>query len=181
MYTLADKRDMTKAHYDALFDFIQSSVDNIHNQCPWLLHPPKDAHSKKPPKGDKVRKSNVNAFTGSGTSGDTSATTDQNLKAMRDKQAEYGPCPACNQSHTFKGRHGNQVASSRMDQCKNFLAKSPDQMVEFLLEVNGCTRCLSWRHVRADCPSDRMTCPVKTGDTPCGKPHHKLLHKSKKP
>ena len=152
-------------------------MDNIHTQSPWLLQPPK---GKKPGKPDKTgRPANVNAFIGSQT-GD-STTQEQRDKAMKDKQAVYGPCPACGKSHTFKGRNGNLVASSRMDTCKKFLAKTPDQMVDFVLEKNACTRCLSWMHVRADCPSERMACPVKHDDTVCGRPHHKLLHKSKRP
>ena len=36
-------------------------------------------------------------------------------------------------------------------------------------------------NVRADCIYEKMTCPVKVIRVPCGKPHHKLLHNSKKP
>ncbi len=54
-------------------------------------------------------------------------------------------------------------------------------MVDFLQEKNACTWCLSWLHVRADCPYDNFTCPVKENGSICGKHHNKLLHKSRRP
>ena len=178
---VADKRDMAKAHYDALFEFIESTVDNLHTQSPWLLQPQKSAKGNKSGSMKPGKTTYTNAFTGNRETDSGGDGADKAQKRLKEKQEQYGPCPACGKGHTFKGRTDAQIASSRMDTCKKFLAKTPDQMVDFVLEKDACTRCLSWVHVRADCPYDKMKCPVKHNDTLCGRPHHKLLHKSKRP
>ena len=173
---LAEKRDVAKAQYDALTTFIHETVDNLHTQSPWLLLPPPSKKDDKRTPGGRNQRS-LNAVTGSKETDERH--TDQ--AKLKEKQAAYGPCPACKKGHTFKGRNGQTIASSRMSDCKKLTSKTPDQMAEFLISNNACTRCLSWLHVRADCPLNNFTCPVKENGVVCGKDHSRLLHKSKNP
>ena len=173
---LAEKRDVAKAQYEALATFIHETVDNLHTQSPWLLMPPP---SKKDDKKGGKNQRNINAATTGRKDRPDDKPTDQ--ARLKEKQTEYGPCPACGKGHTFKGRNGQTIASNRMSDCKKLTSKSPDQMVDFLTSNSSCTRCLSWLHVRADCPYDNFTCSVKEGGSVCGRDHNRLLHKSKKP
>ena len=166
---------MARAHYQAVTTFISETVDNLYSQSPWLMEPPKEK-----PKNTRGGGRDANLFTGKpgkdtdSDSGDKAARDQAKLKEM---QAKYGPCPACHKGHTFKSNRSDQmIASSRMDSCKKLADKTPDQLVDFLIENNACTSCMSWLHVRADCIYEKMTCPVKVNGVPCGKPHHKLLH-----
>ena len=100
---VADKRDIAKAHYQALFKFIETTVDNLHTQSPWLLQPSKGNKGNKSATARPGKTTYTNAFTSNreAESGETSAEKAQ--KKLKEKQEEYGPCPACGKSHTFKG------------------------------------------------------------------------------
>ena len=80
-----DKRTMAKANYDALYEFIASTVDNLHTQSPWLLQPPKTTQGWRLPKGDKPRVANLNAFMGASQGGSTAPQTDEQRKRMKEK------------------------------------------------------------------------------------------------
>merc|ERR1711894_727672 len=56
----------------------------------------------------------------------------------------------------------------------------PDAMVDFLIENKSCTRCLSWLHMKAECPFENIVCTIKESGVPCAKPHSFKLHKSKR-
>ena len=134
---------MARAHYHAVTTFISETVDNLYSQSPWLMEPPKEK-----PKNNRGGKREANLFngkpakSGNGDHGDNAAKDQAKLK---EKQAEYGPCPGCGKGHIFEStRSGQQIASSRMDNCKKLASKTPDQVVDFILEHNACTRCMSW-------------------------------------
>ena len=180
MSGLAEKRDAARAQYDAVCTFIHDTVDALHSQSPWLLIPPssKENKNKRHPNG-KIH--NLNAATRGREAGDSGDPKPSDQERMKAKQSEYGPCPACNRGHTFKGKNGQMIASSRRTDCKKFASKTPDQMVDFLKLKDACTRCLSWLHTRQSCPYDYLTCNQKDNGEVCGKDHSRLLHKSKKP
>lgn len=39
---VAEKRDVARAHYQAVTTFISDMVDNLYSQSQWLMEPPKD-------------------------------------------------------------------------------------------------------------------------------------------
>ena len=93
------------------------------------------------------------------------------------------PCPACDQTHTFTGREGREITSTRLWSCPTFKEMGISERVSLLQKVNGCAKCLDYtgRHQREHClckdrDGEPFTCNHKEGDVLCGKDHHWLLH-----
>ena len=71
--------------------------------------------------------------------------------------------------------------SDRLNDCSKFRGLSADDRVDFVTSKDACVKCLSWRHVRENCPVEQMKCTFKDqSGTQCAGPHHRLLHGSSK-
>ena len=102
---------------------------------------------------------------------------------IADRKKSYGPCPACNKSHTFEKEFPAPIGkaylpSMRLDSCPEYMKKSPKERGELLEKVKGCYVCLDYKHKGEDFRIKNKTCDVTVGTGKCGGPHNKLLHNS---
>ena len=92
---------------------------------------------------------------------------------------EIGPCPCCNQEHTYVRRDKMNWPSDRLFTCKKFKDMSAQERGTMIETLKGCPRCLSWRHDKTKCSSQVVKCSVDVGNgQKCGLDHSYLVHDS---
>ena len=118
-------------------------------------------------------------------SGDPDDTTDQievNKTKNRKKKLKesIGPCPLCKEEHTyFKKQDKSNWPSDRLFTCKKFKEKTDIERGQYLEELQGCSRCTSWKHAKDKCTSKVVKCTVDNSDgTKCEQDHSYLVHGS---
>ena len=89
-----------------------------------------------------------------------------------------GKCPVCFNQHTWQRKDGSWWPSDRLITCKKFKDMNIAQRSTAIEGCNGCPRCTSWKHQRADCKMKANNCGYKTGSTVCQGDHSKLVHGS---
>ena len=97
-------------------------------------------------------------------------------KRFKDKQAEYGPCPVCDQGHSWKNQGGYSLASCRLYDCPAFMELSVVDRAVKLEVVKGCAACTAWTHQRENCNAPARACGIKEGGVEFGLNHNRTLH-----
>ena len=190
--SLHGKKDVAKVHFTQIMAYIERLLDSLHENASWLLQDKKKGHVKRvclftgDKRADSVSDSEEDRAPPNRSNGDNKRKDNKDKKDKKDAgqlsdkikadQAKYGKCPLCHNGHTFQGKYGLQ-ASSKVQDCKEFLKLSDSDRAKVCKTKKICTRCLSWLHTRDSCPYDSYVSTVKVDDQKCGKAHHRLLHK----
>ena len=68
-----------------------------------------------------------------------------NSVSVKDKQKEFGPCPACKGGHAYKDKKsGQERASCRLYSCEKFRnLPGVEDRVKMVLDCEGCVKCTS--------------------------------------
>ena len=166
----------SEALWDTVKQYLNDQKSDIIAFRPWKLDqkPTKakiNAVNDQKPSSKKPAASEASHDTGR-------LSTDSAIKA---KQLEFGKCKSCNGYHVWHTQRKQVRPSDRLNDCKKFRGLAVDDRVDFVTKNDCCAKCLSWRHLRDNCPHDNMRCTFKDQNgVQCGGPHHRLLHGSSK-
>ena len=79
---------------------------------------------------------------------------DKNKKLKKLQREECGRCPLCSRHHTYIRRKDREEwPTDRMFRCESFEKLSIKDRAAALEKFLCCSKCTSWTHKKADCPS----------------------------